>query len=106
MRFFSMMLLVCAGGLFLVPIAMIAQSQSNLSSEQIEAKKNFRVYLEADWKHWLSEYPELATGVGERAFNRKWPDNSPEGIEARRKHLQRCGSPVGTLCHRASARVI
>src|SRR5215475_5425747 len=85
MRFFLMLLLASSGGMFLAPLGMVAQSNS--ASSQAEAKKNFRAYLDTDWKRWLSEYPELATGVGERAYNRKWSDDSPEGIEARRKHL-------------------
>jgi uncharacterized protein (DUF885 family) len=85
MRFFLMMLLASIGGILFAPLGMVAQSNS--SSAQTEAKKNFRAYLDADWKRWLSEYPGLATGVGERAYNRKWSDDSPEGIEARGKHL-------------------
>jgi uncharacterized protein (DUF885 family) len=85
MRFFLMMLLASTGGMFFAPLGMVAQS--NPSGAQTDAKKNFRAYLDTDWKRWLSEYPELATGVGERVYNRFWSDDSPEGIEARRKHL-------------------
>ncbi len=85
MRTILMMLLASAGGMLFAPLGLIAQSAS--SASQAEARKNFRSYLDADWKQWLSEYPELATGVGERSFNRKWPDDTPAGIEARRKHL-------------------
>jgi len=85
MRTILLMLLASAGGLLLAPLGIVAQSVP--SAAQAEAKKAFRGYLDADWKRWLSEYPELATGVGERSFNRGWSDNSPAGIEARRKHL-------------------
>jgi uncharacterized protein (DUF885 family) len=85
MRIFLMILLASGGSLLFAPLGIIAQSAS--PAAQVEAKKNFRAYLEADWKRWLSEYPELATGVGVRSFNRQWSDDSPEGIEARRKHL-------------------
>ncbi len=85
MRFFLTMLLASTGGILFTPLGVVAQS--NPSNAQADAKKNFRAYLDGDWKRWLSEYPELATGVGERAYNRFWPDDSPEGIEARRKHL-------------------
>ncbi len=80
-----MMLLASAGGMLFAPLGLIAQSAA--STSQAEAKKNFRAYLDADWKQWLSEYPELATGVGERSFNQKWTDDTLAGIEARRKHL-------------------
>jgi len=85
MRAILMLLLASSGALFLAPLGLVAQSSP--SPSQAEATKAFRAYLDADWKQWLSEYPELATGVGERAYNRKWPDDSPEGIEARRRHL-------------------
>jgi uncharacterized protein (DUF885 family) len=85
MRNLLMILLASAGGLLFIPIGIVAQS--NLSASPGEAKQNFRGYLDADWKRWLSEYPELATGVGERAYNRKWSDETPAGIEARRQHL-------------------
>jgi uncharacterized protein (DUF885 family) len=85
MRKILVLLLLAAGGFLVSPSGIVAQSASTLS--QLEAKKSFRAYLAADWHRWLSEYPELATGVGERAFNRTWSDDSPGGIESRRKHL-------------------
>ncbi len=85
MRNLLMILLASTGGLLFIPIGIIAQSPA--SASQAEAKKNFHAYLDADWKRWLSEYPGLATGVGERAYNRKWSDDSPAGLEARSQHL-------------------
>lgn len=85
MRTMPLMLLASAGGLLIAPLGLVAQSVP--SASQAETKKNFRAYLDADWKRWLSEYPELATGVGERAYNRQWTDDTPAGIEARGKHL-------------------
>ncbi len=86
MRRILLLLLSCAGGLFFVPPGLVAQSAP--SAAQAEAKKNFRAYLDADWKRWMEEYPELATGVGYPGQNRKWSDDSPEGIAAREKHLR------------------
>src|ERR1700759_3769203 len=51
-----------------------------------EARK-FRAYLEADWKRWMEEYPEVATGVGFPGQDARWTDDSPAGIERRKKHL-------------------
>ncbi len=71
-----------------IPHVSVGNSSRNRPhTSQMETKKSFRAYLDADWHRWLSEYPELATGVGERSFNRTWSDDSPEGIEARRTHL-------------------
>lgn len=46
-----------------------------------------RAYLSADWTRWLSEYPELATGVGAPGFNDRWTDESAGGRELRARHL-------------------
>jgi uncharacterized protein (DUF885 family) len=49
---------------------------------------NFREYLAADWKQWMTEYPEMATEVGFAGQDARWTDESPAGIEQRKKHLQ------------------
>jgi uncharacterized protein (DUF885 family) len=84
MRMFAMYLVGAAGALFLVPLLAVAQTPQ-------EAKKTateFRDYLDADWKLWMKEYPEFATGVGYAGQNRRWEDDSPEGIAARKAHLE------------------
>jgi len=86
MRSMLLSLLVSGCGLFLAPLGLVAQSAP--PAAQAEAKKNFRAYLDADWKRWMEEYPELATGVGYPGQNRKWSDDSPAGIAAREKHLR------------------
>ena len=86
MRSIFLMLVGSAGGFLFLPLGVVAQSAS--APRQIAAARNFRVYLEADWQRWLAEYPEFATNVGERRFNRQWSDNSPAAIEARRNHLR------------------
>jgi len=48
----------------------------------------FRTYLEADWKQWLSEYPELGTSFGFSGFDDRWTDDSSEGIDRRTRHLK------------------
>jgi len=48
---------------------------------------DFSAYLADDWKQWLTEYPELATVLGFPGLNDRWRDDSPEGIERRRRHL-------------------
>ncbi len=52
------------------------------------ASREFRAFLTADWKLWLSEYPELATVLGVPGFNDRWTDESPEGRRHRRDHLE------------------
>jgi uncharacterized protein (DUF885 family) len=53
----------------------------------MQAAKEFRAYLDADWKRWMELYPEFATGVGYPGQNRRWADDSPQGIEVRKAHL-------------------
>jgi uncharacterized protein (DUF885 family) len=50
--------------------------------------QKFRAYLEADWKKWMEEYPEVATGVGFPGQDTRWTDDSAAGIEGRKKHLE------------------
>jgi uncharacterized protein (DUF885 family) len=47
----------------------------------------FSSYLEADWKQWLQEYPELGTLFGIPGTNDRWTDDSEKGIDQRRQHL-------------------
>ncbi len=61
----------------------MSETESSGSSESRE----FVAFLHRDWVTWLSELPELATQVGHPGFNDRWTDDSPAGIEARRRHL-------------------
>jgi uncharacterized protein (DUF885 family) len=58
------------------------------SVEQANAGQGFRAFLADDWKHWMQEYPEMATAVGFPGQNQRWTDESPGGFDARVKHLQ------------------
>jgi uncharacterized protein (DUF885 family) len=48
----------------------------------------FHAFLAEDWKRWLAEYPELSTSFGFPGFDDRWTDDSPSGIERRRRHLR------------------
>jgi uncharacterized protein (DUF885 family) len=75
-----MTLAVSAGSALLVtPLLTIAQT----SSSPAEATRKFRAYLDDDWKLWMQEYPETATSAGFPGQNRRWNDDSREGIEVR-----------------------
>jgi uncharacterized protein (DUF885 family) len=65
----------------------IAQSTSGQTNAQGKAAREFRAYLEKDWKLWMEQYPETATSVGFPGQNRRWTDDSPEGIGERIRHL-------------------
>ncbi len=57
------------------------------ASEAAGADRAFREFLQNDWIEWLAQAPDVATIVGVRGFDDRWPDDSPAGIEARRHHL-------------------
>jgi uncharacterized protein (DUF885 family) len=87
-----MIALSIGGGLLTMPVVLLAQgaaSEKNSAETRNEndATQKFRVYLEEDWKRWMVEYPEVATAAGFPGQNRRWSDDSPAGIEARKKHL-------------------
>jgi len=80
----SLMLAFSAGSALLVmPLLTMAQT----SSSSAEASRKFRAYLHEDWKRWMQEYPETATLVGFPGQNRRWRDDSREGLQARIRHL-------------------
>jgi uncharacterized protein (DUF885 family) len=58
-----------------------------LSSPPDDETRKFRAYLDADWKRWMEEYPEVATGVGYPGQDARWTDDSPIGIQRKDKHL-------------------
>ncbi len=87
MRLFAMLAVSIFSGLFVLPMLALAQSESSRADGQAEATRKFRAYLDNDWKRWMEQYPDTATSVGFPGQNRRWSDDSREGLEARIKHL-------------------
>jgi uncharacterized protein (DUF885 family) len=88
----AMVALSIGSGLLAMPIVLLAQAGANgkrsaESRSENDTTRKFRSYLEEDWKRWMAEYPEFATAAGFPGQNRRWRDDSPAGIEARKKHL-------------------
>jgi uncharacterized protein (DUF885 family) len=77
------------GSALLLPLIVLGQSNPAPQPvpENADAAHKFRAYLEADWKGWMGLYPEIATLVGFPGHNNRWMDDSPSGIEKRKKHL-------------------
>jgi uncharacterized protein (DUF885 family) len=86
-RWMGVLLIGAASASLLVPMLSIGQSASNETSSHAKAAREFRAYLERDWKLWMEQYPETATSVGYPGQNRRWSDDLPDGIEARIRHL-------------------
>jgi uncharacterized protein (DUF885 family) len=87
-----MFALTVGGGLLVIPAVLLAQGapKQKHSAEargDNDVSRKFRGYLEEDWKRWMVEYPEQATAAGFPGQNRRWRDDSPAGIEARKRHL-------------------
>jgi uncharacterized protein (DUF885 family) len=91
-RVLTMFALTVGGAFLAMPVVLLAQSAANEkngaeSRRDNDASRKFRGYLEEDWKRWMVEYPEQATAAGFPGQNRRWRDDSPGGIETRKKHL-------------------
>jgi len=91
-RVLTTMALSIGSASMLMPMILFAQGAANEKNSaetrsDSDATRKFRVYLEEDWKRWMVEYPELATAAGFPGQNRRWSDDSPAGIETRKKHL-------------------
>ena len=90
-RMLIVVALSIGGGLLAMPLVLLAQGAANEKNTETrtgdEASRKFHPYLEEDWKRWMVEYPEVSTAAGFPGQNRRWSDDSPAGIEARKKHL-------------------
>jgi uncharacterized protein (DUF885 family) len=88
-RMLILFLLAFAGATLAFPLAAFGQaSESQRSGEaRSDATQKFRSFLEADWRLWMQNYPEIATHVGYPGLNDRWTDDSPAGIERHKKDL-------------------
>jgi len=101
-RMLTMVALSIGSGLLAMPVVLLAQGAAKEKNSvetrsDNEASRKFRVYLQEDWKRWMVEYPELATAAGFPGQNRRWTDDSPAGIEARKEHLHESAAGLKTF---------
>ena len=82
-----MMLLAMGASLWAVPLLVVSGAVLEQGSPQQDAAQKLRKFLDEDWKLWMEQYPEMATSVGYPGQNARWTDDSPAGIDARKKHL-------------------
>lgn len=88
MRSTAVFLFATSVAMAVMPLLAAAQKSERRGVDEPQGVRRFRAYLEEDWKRWMTEYPEMATGVGFPGQNRRWSDDSPPGIAARKQHLQ------------------
>jgi hypothetical protein len=65
-----------------------ANSNPAVNPQADSVKERLRSFLEADWKYWMSEYPEAATAFGYPGRYNRWTDCSPAAIVRRNQHLE------------------
>ncbi len=82
-----MMLLAMGAGLWALPLLVVSGAEPKQGSPQQDAAQKVRAFLDQDWKLWMEQYPEMATAVGYPGQNARWTDDSPAGIDARKRHL-------------------
>jgi uncharacterized protein (DUF885 family) len=80
-------------GLALAVIGLIVlspwiQAQAPAPPPAADTTRRLRAFLDADWKYWVSEYPENATSYGYPGENDRWTDYSPLAIARRNQHLR------------------
>jgi uncharacterized protein (DUF885 family) len=88
MRTFVLLTVGLAGTLAIAPVLALANGRAGDNREPAEEVKKFRAFLDQDWKRAMVDQPEGATALGFPGQNRRWSDNSPQGIELRKKHLR------------------
>jgi uncharacterized protein (DUF885 family) len=94
------LLILSAGlgsALFAFPMLALATVGDGESSAQAEEVKKFRAFLDEDWKRAMVDQPEAATWLGFPGQNRRWRDDSPQGIELRKKHLRESIATLKTI---------
>jgi uncharacterized protein (DUF885 family) len=88
MRMLAMAAVGLGSSLLILPMMIAGHTNAAPSANsQMDETRKFWAYLEADWKRWMEEYPDVATQVGYPGQNNRWTDDSPAGIERRKKHL-------------------
>lgn len=75
--------LLCSVILFAV-VGAAGRPRESRSQES----QRLRGLLDADWKYWMQEYPEMATDVGFPGQNDRWTDYSAAAVERRNQHLR------------------
>jgi uncharacterized protein (DUF885 family) len=87
LRMITLAILAIAPVAVVCPLTTPGQASRSKEGTKGEAAAELRAFLEQDWKRWMEEYPEMATGVGYPGQNQRWRDDSPAGTAAREKHL-------------------
>lgn len=80
-----MRLMLFLPALFLAA-GLIAAPQKKISRAAQTAIQKLHALFAAEWEYELREYPEFATGLGDRRYNDRWMDWSLEAVYRRQQH--------------------
>jgi len=97
MRILVILAMGLGAAMFGFPMLALSNASDGESSAQAQEVKKFRAFLDEDWKRTMVDQPEAATWLGFPGQNRRWSDNSPQGIELRKKHLRESISTLKTI---------
>ena len=97
MRILVILAMGLGGAMLTFPMWALANGNGREGRAQTEEVKKFRAFLDEDWKRAMVDQPEAATWLGFPGQNRRWSDNSAQGIELRKKHLRESISTLKTI---------
>jgi uncharacterized protein (DUF885 family) len=93
MKYCTSFAALCLGLLGMLASASVAHAATALASD---SKAQLEAIYQAEWERWLREDPTLATSIGDRRYDDRWPDLSLAAIErsdaANRAALERLKS--------------
>src|SRR5436305_11234240 len=55
-------------------------------AEDTAMRERFRVLLDEEWQYTLREQPTFASHLGDKRYNDRWADCSPEALARRDEH--------------------
>lgn len=74
--------------LVLALLMCLASIDALHAAPNMETKKLHKLF-EVEWDYQMEQFPTVASMLGDRRWNDRWPDWSPEAINARQEHRRR-----------------
>ena len=81
----------------LTAISLVTIATACTSAPRTSASTSFHTQLDADWKYWMTQYPEMATSVGYPGQDTRWTDYSASAIDARAAYLKQSLTQVAKI---------